>query len=53
MASNRKKYGFEGDASDALSVIGTVAARLSEQAGREYTPWEIDHAIWKAERARV
>jgi len=28
-----------------------IAQRVSAEGGREVTPWEVDHAIWRASRS--
>ncbi|GAA3513966.1 hypothetical protein [Georgenia daeguensis] len=44
-----RRRGFTGEPGSALSLIRQVAKNLSD-ASRTYTPWEIDHAIWLAEK---
>ena len=45
------KNGFTGDASDARDAVRAVAHDLSRRdADRTYSPWEVDHAIWLAQR---
>lgn len=46
------RHGCEVDAVQARTVLERAAKELTTHLGRPVTPWMVDRAIWKAERAR-
>lgn len=38
-------------ADEARTLLRDIAQRVSAEGGREVTPWEVDHAIWRASRS--
>ncbi|MDP7701392.1 hypothetical protein [Mycobacterium sp. TY815] len=45
-------HGVKTDPDGARSVIAALVSKVELPGGRRPTPWEIDHAIWLAARAK-
>ncbi|WP_245714168.1 hypothetical protein [Nocardia vaccinii] len=46
------RHGADVDPATARTVLSDIADHLTKTGGHPVTAWEIDHAIWNAERAR-
>ncbi|MFC9872939.1 hypothetical protein [Nocardia salmonicida] len=44
------RIGFHVDVDGARSLLDQVAESLTDRLDRVVSPWEVDHAIWRAER---
>ncbi|MFD9547287.1 hypothetical protein ACFWBG_07875 [Nocardia salmonicida] len=44
------RIGFHVDVDGARSLLDHVAESLTDRLDRVVSPWEVDHAIWSAER---
>lgn len=44
------RIGFHVDVDGARSLLDQVSESLTDRLDRVVSPWEVDHAIWNAER---